>query len=104
MFIILWKFHAIPESRSEFESIYSPNGAWAQLFKKGTGYLGTELLRDAAHAHVYITLDRWASKRDYESFYSHYEREYRVLDAKCKNLTRGESLIGTWETVEASIT
>jgi hypothetical protein len=46
MYLILWEYHVKPEKRAEFEQIYSPGGAWAELFQKGTGYLGTELMRD----------------------------------------------------------
>jgi hypothetical protein len=30
----------------EFEKAYGPDGDWARLFRRGDGYLGTELLRD----------------------------------------------------------
>ena len=99
MFIILWEYQIKLEKQSEFESIYFPNGAWAELFKKSTGYLGTELLRDEINPQRYLTIDRWNSKEDYEAFMYQYEKEYKALDAQCEGLTESESLLGKWETV-----
>ena len=31
---------------AEFERVYGPDGEWAQFFRDGTGYIGTELLHD----------------------------------------------------------
>jgi heme-degrading monooxygenase HmoA len=97
--IILWKYQVKPERRSEFEAIYSPNGAWAELFKKGIGYIGTEFLRDETNPQRYLTIDRWESKEDCGTFLSQYEKEYRALDAQCDGLTESESLIGKWTTI-----
>jgi heme-degrading monooxygenase HmoA len=97
MFIIIWKYQVKPETQTEFEAIYSPNGVWAELFKKSTGYLGTELLRDERNLQRYFTIDRWESKEDYQAFLFQYEKEYKALDAQCESLTESESLLGKWE-------
>jgi heme-degrading monooxygenase HmoA len=94
---IHWEYHVKPEKLSEFETIYSPNGAWAELFKKSMGYLGTELLCDETKPRHYLTIDRWESKEDYEAFLSQHEKEYKALDAQCEGLTESESLLGRWE-------
>ena len=99
MFIILWEYNVQPENQSEFESIYSPNGTWAELFKKSAGHLGTELLHDTVSLQRYLTIDRWKSKEEYDAFLSEYEAEYKVLNAQCEGLTESESLLGKWEMV-----
>jgi len=99
MFIILWEYQVKVEKQSEFESIYSPNGAWAELFKKNTGYLGTELLRDETNHQRYLTIDRWNSKEEYEAFLSQWATKYKELDAQCEGLTESESLVGKWTTI-----
>ena len=96
MHIIIWEYQVKPEKRSEFEEIYASNGAWAELFNKGTGYLGTELLQDEHYPHRYLTLDRWASKTEYEAFLSEWATDYKVLDARCEHLTATERLVGRW--------
>jgi len=94
MYLILWEYHIKPEKREEFEQIYSPSGAWAELFKKGAGYLGTELVLDETDPQKYLTVDRWASKEEYESFLEHWEQEYEALDKQCEGLTKHEVLLG----------
>ena len=34
---------------AEFERVYGPEGDWAEFFRRGRGYVGTELLRDIEH-------------------------------------------------------
>jgi heme-degrading monooxygenase HmoA len=96
MYTILWEYQVKEEKQSEFEEIYSPNGVWAKLFKKGTGYLGTELLRDEKQPQRYLTIDRWVSKENYEAFQSQWKKEYKALDAQYKGLSERESLMGRW--------
>jgi heme-degrading monooxygenase HmoA len=88
-----------PEHRAVFEEIYAANGAWAQLFKKETGYLGTVLLRDPIDTLRYITIDRWKSSHEYEAFLLHKHADYTAVDAQCAELTQQEALLGKWEYV-----
>ena len=78
MFIIIWEYQVKTGELEKFTEIYSSNGEWAELFKKGTGYLGTELLHDEKHRQRHLTIDRWAS---------------------CESLTEQESLLGKWNSV-----
>jgi len=96
MYIILWEYQVKLEKQAEFEKIYAANGAWAELFKKGTGYLGTELLYKADQPPCFLTIDRWASKQAYETFLTRWAGEYKFLDTQCEGLTEQESLLGTW--------
>ena len=84
---------------ADFETIYASNGAWAELFRKDEGYLGTKLLRDLNHAQRYITIDRWVSAKDYEAFCARHKEEYETLDSQCLALTKHEILLGKWEFV-----
>ena len=42
---------------------YGPDGEWAQFFRQGAGYIGTELLRDVEEPDRYLVIDRWESPR-----------------------------------------
>jgi heme-degrading monooxygenase HmoA len=99
MYIIIWEYRVKSERQSEFEKIYSPDGAWAKLFGKGTGYLGTELFHDETNSQRYLTCDRWTSKMDYETYIAQWEKEYKALDAHCEGLTERESLLGRFDSV-----
>jgi quinol monooxygenase YgiN len=97
LYIIFWEYQVRSEKQSEFEKIYSSDGAWAELFNRDTSYLGTELLRDEARPWRFLTIDRWTSKEEYEAFLSRWKKEYETLDAQCEGLTENESLIGKWD-------
>ena len=97
MYVIIWKYRVKADHVTEFEEIYSATGAWARLFQKSKGYLGTELLSDEGHPRRYITIDRWTSSQEYASFLSDWKSEYERLDAQCNGLTEHESLLGRWE-------
>jgi len=96
MYVIIWEYQVKADRVAEFERIYSTSGAWAELFKKGEGFLDTQLLRDEKVPHQYITIDRWTSSEGYKSFRTHWENEYARLDAQCEGLTERESLLGTF--------
>ena len=99
MYIILWAYQVNPDKQAEFEKIYSPTGAWAELFNEGAGYLGTELIHSTEHPEQYLTIDRWDSVETYESFLSQWKDAYEKLDAYCEELTEHENCIGRYLSV-----
>ncbi len=96
MYIIIWEYRVTTEKKTEFEKVYSHKGAWADLFRKAAGYLGSELMRDEAQSEHFLTIDRWDSKEGYEAFQSQWKTEYETLDIQCEGLTESESLLGKW--------
>ena len=94
MYTIVWAYKVSPEKRSEFEKIYAADGAWAKLFKKGKGYLGTDLIHSAVVPENYATVDNWESEADYEAFLARWRDEYEKLDQQCQGLTEEESCLG----------
>jgi heme-degrading monooxygenase HmoA len=99
MYIIIWEYQIMAERAGEFERMYSATGEWAKLFRKSRGYLGTELLSHAREPQHYITIDRWSSPQEYESFLLEWKNEYQLLDAQCAGLTERETLLGKWESI-----
>ena len=99
MYVIIWEYRVKRGKQSEFEKIYSSNGAWTKLFQKEPGYLGTTFIRDTHDPQRYLTIDRWASKEAYENFLQQRENEYKALDATCQDLTEQESRLGNWNSV-----
>lgn len=100
MHIIIWEYRVKAEHSEEFEKIYGSNGEWAHLFQKQIGYRGTELLRDPRNHQHYITIDRWVSLGDHESFLSQWKKEYEALDARCESLTEQEAMLCAWESID----
>ncbi len=97
MYVVLWRFRPLVGRESEFERAYGPSGPWTQLFRRGDGYLGTELLRRSDDSREYLTLDRWASRAAYEAFRVRWSNEYRQLDDQLEELTEDGTLLGAFE-------
>jgi heme-degrading monooxygenase HmoA len=98
-FHAVWAFSVEPANQPRFESLYSPAGRWVQLFRRATGYLGTELLHDRADPTRYLTIDRWESADAYRAFRSRFAAEYESLDRECEGLTVRESALGEYESL-----
>ena len=97
MFTIVWKFRPRKDASASFEAAYGPSGDWAEFFRSGEGYLGTELLRSADGS--YVTIDRWRSEADFERFRDRRGGEFALLDRACEELTESETPLGRFETV-----
>lgn len=98
MFLRLWQFHATPGREAEFEVVYGPDGSWARLFRLGSGYLGTELLKAAAASGEYVTVDRWKSEDAWVTFRRLYAETYEALDRACEPLCSLDARIGEFIT------
>jgi heme-degrading monooxygenase HmoA len=98
--VLVWELRVRPGCEAAFEEAYGPRGAWAQLFARAPGYLGTELLRDAADALRYVTIDRWESADAFVRFRAAFADEYRALDLSCDALTTVEAPLGAYGVVE----
>ena len=96
MFVVIWQFEIAEEKVAAFEAAYSPEGAWAQLFRTSTDYQGTELLRDSYIAGNYLTIDRWASEEAFRAFRKDHDADYETLDRACDALTSRETRIGAY--------
>jgi Antibiotic biosynthesis monooxygenase len=101
MYVIIWEYHVKPARLNDFEKIYGESGKWVELFQKGHGYLGTELLHDSSDPGHYITIDRWISFTDYKSFLSSWKKEYENVDVQCESLTDQEILLGKWQSISS---
>jgi heme-degrading monooxygenase HmoA len=99
MYVVIWQFRSLVGRQSEFERAYDPSGEWARLFRRGDGYLGTELLRRSDDSGEYLVLDRWASRGAYEAFRARWSSEYRRLDRRLGEITEEEALIGAFEVI-----
>jgi heme-degrading monooxygenase HmoA len=92
-FVVAWLYRTRPEQRAEFERAYGPDGVWAALFRRGEGYLGTELFRAV---ETYLVLDRWASEGEHEQFARGFGGEYEALSAQSEGLYDEETRLGAF--------
>lgn len=98
MYVIIWEFVVRPEKVAEFVAAYKSDGAWATLFSKAEGYIGTKLLRstDSSQGATFVTIDRWKTAEDFTRFQEHFGSEYRLLDTQLEGLTSRERKLGTF--------
>lgn len=85
-----------PES---FERAYGPEGEWAQFFRRGQGYIGTELLHDVEEHDRYLVVDRWESADAYNEFLAAHQDEYVRRSDEARFHYVQELRFGTFENV-----
>jgi heme-degrading monooxygenase HmoA len=83
----------------EFERVYGPDGEWAQFFRQGRGYVGTELLRDVEQPGRFLVVDRWESRDAYNAFVAERRDEYMQRVDETVFLYDQELRFGTFENV-----
>jgi heme-degrading monooxygenase HmoA len=93
----VWRFRAAADREREFQELYGPSGAWAQLFASAPGYLGTELQRSEGNPREFLTIDRWESRAAWERFRRDHAAAYEDLDRLCEPLTTFEELVGEFD-------
>ena len=96
-FTAVWEFHVSRDKRRAFERAYGPNGDWAKLFRRGEGYIRTELIRDRHVPGRYVTLDFWTSRLAYQKFRTQNLAAYKAIDKRCEALTQSEKCIGEFQ-------
>jgi heme-degrading monooxygenase HmoA len=81
--------------------VYGPDGEWAEFFRSGRGYIGTELLRDVENPGRYLVIDRWETADAYNAFVAGHRDEYmRRADEHAFHFHQ-ELRFGTFENVWA---
>ena len=83
----------------EFQRVYGPDGEWAQFFRQGRGYVGSELLRDVEQPGRFLVVDRWESSDTYNTFVEQHREEYMRRVDETVFLYDHELRFGTFENV-----
>lgn len=97
MHVRVWKFRPPEDHESAFAAAYSADGPWAELFGQAKGYRGTSLLHPDERGGWWLTIDRWDSLSDFQSFQSAYGEQYRALDAELEGIAGEEEFVGAFE-------
>ena len=115
-YVIVWRYRVRRGAEQRFERIYGSRGAWARFFRKGRGYLGTQLFREAGPRATasarraarrpktqpllpgpsYVTIDMWRSRAAFDTFHRLHHGEYQRIDRQCESLTLHEEKLGAW--------
>ena len=95
----IWEYRVVANSVSEFEEVYRPEGTWSALFRRHSGYVGTELHRELQGPSRYVTIDYWESKEACDDFRRRFASEFEALDKQCEHLTDDETYRGEFSPV-----
>jgi heme-degrading monooxygenase HmoA len=85
----------------DFATVYGPNGEWAQFFRQGVGYIGTELLQDVDELDRFVVIDRWESAEAYNTFVAEHQAEYLRRSDDSLLYYVQELRLGTFENIWA---
>jgi heme-degrading monooxygenase HmoA len=97
--VIALVFRYEARDRDGFERAYAPEGEWAQFFRRGNGFIGTELLKDVEEPERYLVIDRWESADAYNSFLASHQEEYLRRADETRLHYLQELRFGTFENV-----
>ena len=95
--VFSYEVHDAPE----FERVYGNDGDWAQFFRQGRGFIGTELLRDVEAPGRYLVIDRWESADAYNAFVAERSEEYMERVDATRFQYDSELRFGTFESISA---
>ena len=84
---------------AEFERVYGSEGDWAEFFRQGRGYIGTELLHDVETPGRYLVIDRWESADAYNALIAERREDYMEHVDATRFLYDSELRFGTFESV-----
>ena len=99
IYVCLWEYVVPPEHVAEFQMAYGSDGDWVRLFRRDSGHISTELLRDRERPDRFVTMDRWASREAWDTFRSSFSAEYEALDARCAGWTVHERELGRFDSI-----
>jgi len=97
MIEVFFRYRVHPTQVRAFEHAYGPTGPWVALFSAQPGYRRTRLFRHKKEANVYVCVDVWESKADYDAFRSTQAEAYARLDRELHMLYLEEHLLGYYE-------
>lgn len=76
---------------------YGSEGAWAMLFRRAPGFIGTRLLQDREDPSSFLTLDIWSNQAAQAAFMARFREAYETLGRETAHLTSLNLHIGTVE-------
>ncbi|MDE2480843.1 MAG: antibiotic biosynthesis monooxygenase [bacterium] len=97
MIEVLYRYRVHPAQARAFEHAYGPDGPWARLYGTHPGFRRTRLFRDKKDTEVYISVDVWDARADWDGFRSANPQAYARLDRELRMLYLEELLLGYYE-------
>jgi heme-degrading monooxygenase HmoA len=97
MIEIVYRYQVHASQARAFEHAYGPSGPWVALFRRYPGYRRTRLFRHKQNSSLYICVDVWETKADFEAFRSAAADIYGRMSNQFRMLYIEELLLGYYE-------
>ena len=97
---IFYRYRVHPSQAKAFEHAYGTTGPWAGLFSQHPGFRRVRLFRHKSDPWVYLTIDVWDSKSDYDEFRRVFSHQYARLEKELAMLKLEEHLLGFYDGTE----
>ena len=97
MIEVFYRYRVHPAQVLAFEHAYGATGAWAKLFQPAPGFVRTRLFRHKNEPGIYVTVDVWKEKADYDRFRADRAEAYARLSRELRMLFLEEHLLGYYE-------
>jgi heme-degrading monooxygenase HmoA len=94
---VFFRYRVHPAQARAFEHAYGPAGPWVELFSQYPGFRRSRLFRHKNESGVYISVDIWETKADWDHFRVTASEAYARLDRELHMLYLEEHLIGYYE-------
>ena len=93
---IIIEFTVEPDKLLMFKAAYNPNGQWPRFLQQADGYIQSRLLADDVRENVYLTIDRWRTKRHFNDFKAKFSDAYGDLDVHLEGVAGVKRWIGAY--------
>ena len=100
MLVIVWEYRVKAGHLEDFEALYRPDGAWAELFREAPGFVSVTLMKDLRDPARFMIADRWTSETLYEEFKRDRAAEYAALSERGQRLIDLEAEVGRFDFVD----
>lgn len=97
MIEIIYRYQVHSSQARAFEHAYGAAGPWVALFRNYPGYRHTRLFRHKQQSDLYICVDVWESKADFDAFRAGAADEYAQMSRDLRMLYIEELLLGYYE-------
>ena len=94
---VFYRYRVHPEQARAFEHAFGPHGPFAALFATHPGYRRTRLFKQRGEDDVYISMDVWESKAQWDAFRAAHASRYAQIERELHLLYLEELLLGFFE-------
>lgn len=100
MIEVLYRYRVHPAQAKAFEHAYGAAGPWAKSFAASPGFRRTRLFQHRSEPGIYVSIDVWETKADFDNFRREHAEAYARLDRELHLLYLEEHLLGYYEGAE----